>query len=110
DPMSPPYVNAEESHRLVLEYVEKFWCPTIASDDVVVSLYASNLSIPSAVSSSTSLEVGQTQWDSLLNGGPLVRGTHERVAAQQPAPPMQESWAWKSKFAPYSVLDPASQL
>ena len=35
NPARPPYVNHEEGTRLVVEYIEKFWCPTIASDDLI---------------------------------------------------------------------------
>ncbi len=35
DPARPPYVNHEDGTRLVVEYIEKFWCPTIASDDLL---------------------------------------------------------------------------
>jgi nicotinamidase-related amidase len=31
DPAEPPYVSHEEGTRLVIEYIEKFWCPTVAS-------------------------------------------------------------------------------
>jgi nicotinamidase-related amidase len=32
DPADPPYVSHEEGTRLVIEYIEKFWCPTISSE------------------------------------------------------------------------------
>ncbi|MGA2032095.1 MAG: isochorismatase family protein [Thermoguttaceae bacterium] len=35
NPARPPYVGHEEGTRLIIEYVEKFWCPTIASEDLV---------------------------------------------------------------------------
>jgi len=35
NPAMPPYVSHAEGTRLVVEYVEKFWCPTIGSDDLV---------------------------------------------------------------------------
>jgi nicotinamidase-related amidase len=31
NPARPPYVSHDEGTRLVVEYIEKFWCPTIAS-------------------------------------------------------------------------------
>lgn len=34
NPFKPPYVSHEEGTRLVIEYIEKFWCPTILSDDL----------------------------------------------------------------------------
>jgi len=35
NPSKPPYVSHEEGTRLVVEYIEKFWCPTVTSDDLV---------------------------------------------------------------------------
>ena len=35
NPARPPYVSHEEGTRLVIEYVEKFWCPTIHSQDLL---------------------------------------------------------------------------
>jgi nicotinamidase-related amidase len=35
NPAMPPYVSHEEGTRLVIEYIEKFWCPTIESRDLV---------------------------------------------------------------------------
>ena len=34
NPASPPYVSHAEGTRLVVEYIEKFWCPTILSGDI----------------------------------------------------------------------------
>jgi nicotinamidase-related amidase len=34
NPMRPPYVSQAAGTRLVIEYIEKFWCPTITSDDL----------------------------------------------------------------------------
>ena len=34
NPFKPPYVSHEEGTKLVIEYIEKFWCPTISSDDL----------------------------------------------------------------------------
>lgn len=31
DPADPPYVSHEEGTGLVIEYVEKFWCPSVTS-------------------------------------------------------------------------------
>jgi nicotinamidase-related amidase len=36
NPTRPPYVSHEEGTRLVVEYVEKFWCPTLISDDLLL--------------------------------------------------------------------------
>ena len=35
NPLKPPYVSHDDGTRLVVEYIEKFWCPTIASDQVL---------------------------------------------------------------------------
>ena len=35
DPAMPPYVSHDEGTRLVVEYIEKFWCPTLASEDLL---------------------------------------------------------------------------
>ena len=35
NPAMPPYVSHEEGTRLVVEYIEKFWCPSILSRDLV---------------------------------------------------------------------------
>jgi nicotinamidase-related amidase len=34
NPASPPYVSHDEGTRLVVEYIEKFWCPTVLSGDI----------------------------------------------------------------------------
>lgn len=34
NPAKPPYVSHAEGTRLIIEYIEKFWCPTILSDDL----------------------------------------------------------------------------
>ena len=35
NPALPPYVNHAEGTKLVIEYIEKFWCPTIPSADLL---------------------------------------------------------------------------
>jgi len=35
NPARPPYVSHAEGTRLVIEYIEKFWCPTIAGEDLL---------------------------------------------------------------------------
>jgi nicotinamidase-related amidase len=35
NPAMSPYVNHEEGTRLVIEYIEKFWCPTVLSRDIL---------------------------------------------------------------------------
>ena len=34
NPFKPPYVSHEEGTRLIIEYIEKFWCATILSSDL----------------------------------------------------------------------------
>ena len=35
NPAKAPYVNHEDGTRLVIESIEKFWCPTISSEDLL---------------------------------------------------------------------------
>jgi nicotinamidase-related amidase len=35
DPARSPYVSHDEGTRLVVEFIEKFWCPTIHSNELV---------------------------------------------------------------------------
>ncbi len=35
NPAKPPYVSHEQGTRLVVEFIEKFWCPSISSRDLV---------------------------------------------------------------------------
>jgi nicotinamidase-related amidase len=35
NPAKSPYVSHEEGTRLVVEFIEKFWCPTITSDELL---------------------------------------------------------------------------
>lgn len=35
NPAMPPYVSHDEGTRLVVEFIEKFWCPTILSDELL---------------------------------------------------------------------------
>ena len=35
NPASPPYVSYEEGFRLIVEFIEKFWCPSIHSGDLL---------------------------------------------------------------------------
>jgi len=35
NPAKAPYVSHEEGTRLVVEYIEKFWCATVTSDDLL---------------------------------------------------------------------------
>lgn len=37
NPAMRPYVSHEEGTRLVVDYIEKFWCPTISSDQILQS-------------------------------------------------------------------------
>ncbi len=35
NPAMPPYVSHDEGTRLVVEYIEKFWCPSLLSADLL---------------------------------------------------------------------------
>lgn len=35
NPARPPYVSHEEGTRLVVGYIEKLWCPTVSSEDIL---------------------------------------------------------------------------
>ena len=35
NPAMPPYVSHDEGTRLVVEYIEKFWCPSVLSTDLL---------------------------------------------------------------------------
>jgi len=35
NPALPPYVSHDEGTNLVIGYIEKFWCPTVLSEDIV---------------------------------------------------------------------------
>jgi hypothetical protein len=35
NPAMPPYVSHEQGTRLVVEYIEKFLCPTVKSGDII---------------------------------------------------------------------------
>ena len=37
NPFKPPYVSHEEGTQLIIAYIEKFWCPTITSDDLTAN-------------------------------------------------------------------------
>ena len=47
NPARPPYVSHEEGTRLVVEYIEKFWCPTVTSDEVLAACPRLTASQPS---------------------------------------------------------------
>jgi nicotinamidase-related amidase len=36
NPAMPPYVDHDEGTQLVVAYIEKFWCPSLQSDDLLV--------------------------------------------------------------------------
>ncbi len=38
NPYRPPYVSHEEGTRLIIEYIEKFWCPTMLSSDLTTQI------------------------------------------------------------------------
>ena len=35
NPAMPPYVSHDEGTRLVIEFIEKFWCPSVESGDIL---------------------------------------------------------------------------
>ena len=35
NPAMPPYVSHDDGTRLVIEFIEKFWCPSILSDNLL---------------------------------------------------------------------------
>ena len=35
NPLMPPYVSHDEGTQLVVGYIEKFWCPTLLSEDII---------------------------------------------------------------------------
>ncbi|HEY1861820.1 MAG TPA: isochorismatase family protein, partial [Gemmataceae bacterium] len=35
NPAKPPYVSHDEGTRLIVEYIEKFWCPTVSSESLL---------------------------------------------------------------------------
>ena len=35
NPAKPPYVSHDEGTQLTIEYIEKFWCPTVTSDQLL---------------------------------------------------------------------------
>lgn len=35
NPAMPPYVSHDEGTQLIVEYIEKFWCPSILSEDLL---------------------------------------------------------------------------
>jgi nicotinamidase-related amidase len=37
NPASPPYVSHDDGTRLVVEYIEKFWCPSVMSEDLLTA-------------------------------------------------------------------------
>ena len=37
NPASPPYVNMPEATKMMTEYHEEFWCPTITGDEILRS-------------------------------------------------------------------------
>jgi nicotinamidase-related amidase len=37
NPAKPPYVDHGEGTRLIVEYIEKFWCSTVASEELLLN-------------------------------------------------------------------------
>ncbi len=46
DPQDPPYVSHDFGTRLVIEYIEKYWCPSISSEELIQGLPESNCPLP----------------------------------------------------------------
>lgn len=42
DPQDPPYVSHDEGTQLVIGHIEKYWCPTITSEDFLSALPVGN--------------------------------------------------------------------
>jgi putative membrane-bound dehydrogenase-like protein len=40
NPQRSPYVSHEEGTRLIIDYIEKFWCPTVTSQEVTAAIKA----------------------------------------------------------------------
>jgi hypothetical protein len=38
DPKDPPNVSHDQGTELVVEYIEKYWCPSVSSDDLMRAL------------------------------------------------------------------------
>ncbi len=38
DPQDPPHVSHEQGTELVIEHIEKYWCPTLLSEDLLFAL------------------------------------------------------------------------
>jgi hypothetical protein len=42
NPAKPPYVSHDEGTRLIVEYIEKFWCPSVTSESLLKGQAASS--------------------------------------------------------------------
>ena len=38
DPKQKPYVSHEQGTQLVIEHIEKYWCPSVLSADITAAL------------------------------------------------------------------------
>ncbi|NLE43134.1 MAG: cysteine hydrolase [Chloroflexi bacterium] len=38
NPAKPPYVSHDEGTQLVVGFIEKFWCPSVSSEDLIAAL------------------------------------------------------------------------
>ena len=45
NPAMPPYVNREQAHELMVGYIEKFWCPSVLSTDVIADLMTDHMEV-----------------------------------------------------------------
>ena len=50
NPAMPPYVSHEQGTQLVVEYIEKFWCPTVSSKQLLHALGNSRTSLGHRIS------------------------------------------------------------
>jgi hypothetical protein len=48
DPRKPPYVSHQRGTELAVEHIEKFWCPSITSSDLVKVVPGSADPVPAA--------------------------------------------------------------
>ena len=48
DPRKPPYVSHQRGTELAVEHIEKYWCPSITSSDLVTVVPGSADPVPAA--------------------------------------------------------------
>lgn len=42
NPANPPYISHAQGTGLVIGYIERFWCPTVSSRDILSAAQAEN--------------------------------------------------------------------